>query len=313
MMRNRSDRRARGDPPVGGARGAEREDAGATPGAGGTATVPGVIDRRSFLTSTFAGGIALVVAACSGSASKSQTVTTRPRTPSTLPPTTAATTTTPAPTTTTADPGTPARFVERGTSALPPRVALTFHTGLGDPGLVLRLLDAAKTATVPMTLMVIGHWLETYPAVASAINASGNEIGNHTYSHQALLQLSPAQAQLEIQRGADVLQRLLGTKGLWLRPSGTEVSATSAVVDAAAGKVGYPVVLGFDVNPTDNGDPGAAAVEQRVLAAMKPGSIVSLHTGHRGTIDALGPLAASIRARGYDLVKVSDIVNPGRE
>ena len=196
---------------------------------------------------------------------------------------------------------------------MPPRVALTFHTGLGDPGLVLYLLDEGKAATMPMTLMVIGRWLETYPAVASALTADGHEIGNHTYSHQALLRLSPAQAEAEIRRGAQVLQHLLGTKGLWLRPSGTEVSATTPVVDAAAGKVGYPVVLGLDVNPTDNGDPGAAAVEQRVLAAMKPGSIVSLYSGHQGAIDALGPLAAAIRAWGYELVKVGDIVDPGRE
>ncbi|MCU1458104.1 MAG: polysaccharide deacetylase [Actinomycetia bacterium] len=270
-----------------------------------------MIDRRDFLTSAFAASLAVVAAACSGSSSKERAATTRPRSPSTVPPTTA-TTTTPAPTTTTTDPGTPARFVERGTAASPPRVALTFHTGLGDPGLVLDLLHAGTAAAVPMNLMVIGQWLESNPTVATELVQGDHEIGNHTYSHRALLQLSPAQALIEIQRCADVLQRLVGTKGLWLRPSGTETSQTSAVVNAAAGQAGYPVVLGFDVDPTDNADPGAAAVQQRVLATMQPGSIVSLHSGHRGTIDALAPLAASIRARGYELVKVSDIVNPAR-
>ncbi|MCU1457807.1 MAG: polysaccharide deacetylase [Actinomycetia bacterium] len=173
-----------------------------------------------------------------------------------------------------------------------------------------RLLDVGRAASVPMTLMVIGGWLEANPAIASALTADGHEIGNHTYSHGTLLQMPAGQAYTEIQRCADVLQRLLGTRGLWLRPSGTDVSSTTPVVNDAAFRAGYGVVLGFDNDPHDYQDPGAAAVQQRVLASLQPGSIVSMHSGHQGTIDALEPLVAAIRSRGFELVKVSDIVTP---
>lgn len=189
-------------------------------------------------------------------------------------------------------------------------MALTFHTGLGTSGLVRPLLDAGRAVSAPMTLMVIGAWLEANASIAGALTADGHEIGNHTYSHGALLRMPPTQAFTEIQRCSDVLQRFLGTRGLWLRPSGTEVSSTTAVVNAAAGRAGYRVVLGFDVDPHDYQDPGATAIQQRVLAALQPGAIVSLHSGHQGTVDALEPLVAAIRARGYQLVKVSDIVVP---
>lgn len=257
------------------------------------------------------GTLAVVAAACSSSGSRAKSgssVSTSPAS-TTTPTTSPASTTMSAPTTSTA-PGGPARFVERGATTSPPRVALTFHTGLGTAGLVKPLLDAGRAVSAPMTLMVIGSWLEANPSIAGALTADGHEIGNHTYSHAALLQLPPAQAFTEIQRCADVLQRLLGTRGLWLRPSGTEVSSTTAVVNEAAGRAGYRVVLGFDVDPHDYQDPGATVIQQRVLAALQPGAIVSLHSGHRGTVDALEPLVAAIRARGYQLVKVSDVVAP---
>ncbi len=268
-----------------------------------------MIDRRTFLTGALTGTLAAVAAACSGSGSsaRSSASSTSTTTGPTTAATTAAPTTTVAPTTTAA-PGGPARFVERGSVDAPPRVALTFHTGLGTAGLVKPLLDAGRAVSAPLTLMVIGSWLEANPSIASALTADGHEIGNHTYSHGTLLQMPAAQAYSEIQRCADVLQRMLGTRGLWLRPSGTEVSSTTAVVNEAAGKAGYRVVLGFDVDPHDYQDPGAAAIQQRVLAGLQPGAIVSLHSGHRGTVDALEPLVGAIRARGYQLVKVSDIV-----
>jgi hypothetical protein len=37
---------------------------------------------------------------------------------------------------------------------------------------------------------------------------------------------------------------------------------------------------------------------RRVAAGLHPGAIVSLHTGHAGTVAALGPILAAVRARG---------------
>ncbi len=56
---------------------------------------------------------------------------------------------------------------------------------------------------------------------------------------------------------------------------------------AAAGRVGYRTVVAFDVDPADYRDPGAALVASRTLAAVQRGSIVSLHLGHEGTVQAL--------------------------
>jgi peptidoglycan/xylan/chitin deacetylase (PgdA/CDA1 family) len=114
----------------------------------------------------------------------------------------------------------------------------------------------------------------------------------------------------EVDRCRDVIQRLTGAGGRFFRPSGTangtDVPAPG-VIDVAQA-AGYQTVVGFDVDPADYQDPGAAVVSQRTLAAVQPGSIVSLHFGHSGTIDALPSIISGLRARGLTPVTMSSLL-----
>jgi peptidoglycan/xylan/chitin deacetylase (PgdA/CDA1 family) len=79
---------------------------------------------------------------------------------------------------------------------------------------------------------------------------------------------------------------------------------------AAAEASGYNLVLGYDVDPSDNLDPGASAVASRVLAAVRSGSIVSLHLGHVGTVEALPHILSGLRSRGLKAVTVPRLLAP---
>lgn len=214
-------------------------------------------------------------------------------------------TTSPRPATTVAPvvPIGPARFIQSG----PKRkaVALTFH-GSGDLDLAQRLLDGAKRARAPITVFAVGQWLEANPQMATAIQAAGHELANHTYTHPALKGVSRAALVREITNCRDVLKRETGSAGRWFRPSGTDIP-TQAMLDEA-GAAGYPVVVGYDIDPFDYQDPGAPAVLQRVKAALHPGAIVSLHTGHTGTVEAFEPVVAAVRAAGLEPVLLRDLL-----
>jgi peptidoglycan/xylan/chitin deacetylase (PgdA/CDA1 family) len=128
---------------------------------------------------------------------------------------------------------------------------------------------------------------------------AGLELANHTYSHPAFLSLTPDAMRAEIERCRDVIVRLTGYPGALFRPSGTDDGTApppDAVLDAAA-ETGYRTVLGFDVDPHDYADPGADAVVRRTLAAVKPGSIVSLHFGHPGTVEAMPRILDGLEER----------------
>jgi peptidoglycan/xylan/chitin deacetylase (PgdA/CDA1 family) len=187
-------------------------------------------------------------------------------------------------------------------------VALTFH-GAGDPALATHLLGEVEAAGAHVTVLAVGSWLEQQPQMAKRILDGGHELGNHTYSHLTMPRLSSTVDDSEITRCADVLRRLTGSQGRWFRPSGT-VHATAAIL-AAAGRAGYPNCLSYDVDPSDYADPGAAKVVARVLAGVRPGSIVSLHLGHAGTVQAMPHILEGLRARGLPAVTMSSLMNVG--
>lgn len=253
------------------------------------------LGRRSFLAGAVAaiGGLA-VACGDGGSEARPAASTALPTDPTVTPPTTPVTT--PAPTATTIPPA--ARFVVTGPTA-DNRVALTFHTN-GDLELASQLLAVLATRRVTMTSFVVGNWLETTPDWAKVLLDGGHELANHTYTHPTFGALSAVAMTDEIVRCRDALTRLGGSGGKYFRPSGTDDGTTSPgpVVLDVAGQAGYPVVLGFDVDPLDYDDPGADAVTQRTLATVKAGSIVSLHFGHPGTVAALPAILDGLDRKG---------------
>lgn len=187
-------------------------------------------------------------------------------------------------------------------------VALTFH-GAGDPALATRLLAEVEAAGAHVTVLAVGSWLDQQPQMAKRILDAGHDLGNHTYSHLTMPTLSSAVDDSEITRCAAVLRRLTGSQGRWFRPSGT-VHATAAIL-AAAGRAGYAICLSYDVDPSDYADPGAAQVAARVLAGVRPGSIVSLHLGHAGTVQAMPQILEGLQARGLRAVTMSSLMDTG--
>lgn len=186
------------------------------------------------------------------------------------------------------------------------QVALTFH-GAGDPQMVRRMIAALEPSGSKITVLAIGSWLAQNPRVAKELRDAGHELGNHTWSHQDMLGLSKAQVTTEVDRAAAELDRLTGSIGRWFRPSGTPRS--DADIRTAAVKAGYGACLLYDVDPLDYKDPGPAAVERRFAAQVRPGSIVSLHLGHEGTLAAMPTLLTTLKKKGLRAVTATELMS----
>ncbi|MFE0187491.1 polysaccharide deacetylase family protein [Streptomyces sp. NPDC058989] len=184
-------------------------------------------------------------------------------------------------------------------------VALTFH-GAGDPRLATALLGEAERGGAKVTVLAVGDWLDEQPTMARRILDGGHELGNHTMHHRAICALPAAEAYAEIVRCADRLRTLTGTIGSWFRPSQTR--RATALVTSLARKAGYPHVLSYDVDSLDANDPGAPAVRRTVLDSVGPGSVVSLHLGHAGTVAALPSILDGLRRRGLRAVTTTELV-----
>jgi peptidoglycan/xylan/chitin deacetylase (PgdA/CDA1 family) len=184
-------------------------------------------------------------------------------------------------------------------------VALTFH-GQGEPAIVGRLLNAIEKGGARVTVLAVGTWLTASPDLARRILAGGHELGNHTEHHADITRMTPARAHAEIDDCARTLRALTGSIGAWFRPSQTRHATATIRVQAA--RVGYPTCLSYDVDSLDYTDPGAAAVVGTTLKAIRPGSIVSLHFGHEGTVSAIAPLLRGLRSRGLTPVTMTELM-----
>ena len=197
-----------------------------------------------------------------------------------------------------------AAFITAGPSNSP-RVALTFHGG-GDAEIGAALLAAADAHRSPVTVFAVGTWAAANPDLARAFTRSGHELANHTQTHPALGTLERSAVAAEIVGCAETLRAVIGTPGRWFRPSST-VTATALMREESA-RAGYRTVVGYGVDPSDYTDPGPDEVIRATLADLAPGSIVSLHLGHEGTVAALAAIVAGARARGLEPVTVSTLL-----
>lgn len=184
-------------------------------------------------------------------------------------------------------------------------MALTFH-GRGDPGSATSLLTEAERAGARITVLAVGDWLDAQPQLARRILDGGHELGNHTMRHLDICSMSGKAAYAEITECADRLRRLTGGIGRWFRPSRAR-RATDQVLRLAR-KAGYPHVLSYDVDSLDFTDPGATAVRRTVLNAVRPGSVVSLHFGHAGTVAALPAILDGLHRRGLRAVTTTELL-----
>jgi peptidoglycan/xylan/chitin deacetylase (PgdA/CDA1 family) len=220
---------------------------------------------------------------------------------------TAPTATTVAPATTTALPsenGAPAKFINPG-SRDSGKVALTFHAA-GDAGRAGALLDVLKRSGTPITVFAVGSWVQANPKLMARIVADGHELANHTWSHGAMRTMASSTLLSEITKAAAAIKAVNGSAGHWFRPSQIEVP-TDAIL-AAAGKAGYGVSVGYDLDSLDFQDPGAAAVRKNVIDNVHSGNIVSLHFDHQNTIDALPAIIDHLKAKNLAPVTVSGLL-----
>jgi peptidoglycan/xylan/chitin deacetylase (PgdA/CDA1 family) len=183
-------------------------------------------------------------------------------------------------------------------------VALTFH-GDGSPELAQALLGEAEKADARLTVLAVGQWLAQYPQMAERVLKGGHELGNHTENHLDIDAMSESQAYDEIERCAQRLEQLTGSRGRWFRQSQAQHASNS--VRAAATRAGYGTLLSYDLDPLDYTDPGTTTIERNVLNKIHGGDVVSMHLGHPETVTALPVILAGLAKRGLRAVTASEL------
>jgi peptidoglycan/xylan/chitin deacetylase (PgdA/CDA1 family) len=192
-----------------------------------------------------------------------------------------------------------------------PLVALTFDDG---PSIyTAQVLDTLAEYDIKATFFLIGRNVERYPELARRELAEGHAVGNHTYSHPMWAAIEDSRhLERELEGGALAIQRATGFRPTLFRPPH---GWRSPWMVQLACRDGYTVVT-WSVSPDDWRRPPAQVIANRVLQQVRPGMIVLLHDGldmrvsppMRNTLDALPALIEGLRAKGYRLVTVPELM-----
>jgi len=184
------------------------------------------------------------------------------------------------------------------------RVALTFDDG--PTSYTSRILDLLEGERVPATFFVVGRNVAGREDLLLRMLRNGDMIANHSYTHVDLSKASAA-ALRQIDDTQDAIEAATGFTPCLLRPP---YGRTSRKLLGALARRHLTGTL-WSVNPRDFLRPGTAAISQRVLDGVRHGSIILAHDGggdRSQTVAALPSIIATLKARGYTFVTVTELL-----
>jgi peptidoglycan/xylan/chitin deacetylase (PgdA/CDA1 family) len=152
------------------------------------------------------------------------------------------------------------------------------------------------------TFFMIGEQVtSTYGATILRELREGDVPGDHSYTHPDLTRSAGVRGQLQSTIAA--IRAQSGYTPCVFRPP---YGAVNGSVAQTARSLGLATVT-WNVDPSDYLQPGSARIEQRVLAQVRPGSIIISHDGGgpRGqTLAAYPAIISALRSRGYRIVTI---------
>jgi peptidoglycan-N-acetylglucosamine deacetylase len=207
-------------------------------------------------------------------------------------------------------------------------LAITFDDG-PDPEWTPKILDVLKAKQAPATFFLIGIQADKFSDLTERIYREGHEIGNHTFTHPDISNISHRFMQLELNLTERLFASRLGMRTILFRPpysidqepdTEDQVRPLEITQD-----MGYTTV-GNKIDPSDwreNPHRSAEQISADVLAHLPPcapndqrcGNIILLHDGggdRRETVRALPMIIDGIRARGYQIVPVYQLLGKTR-
>jgi peptidoglycan/xylan/chitin deacetylase (PgdA/CDA1 family) len=191
-------------------------------------------------------------------------------------------------------------------------VALTFDDG-PSPVYTPQIIALFKLYQAHGTFFVMGHRVEQYPGLVLRLIKAGHEVGNHSFSHPRLTKTGQLSREQELERTCVALD-LLGCPhtSRCFRPP---YSAYDDRLKAYLAHTHRRLVL-WSIDSGDWRGLAAPAIIKNVLSRVRNGAIIIFHDSDENTqadrhptVEALRTILPALKAAGYRMVTVSELLN----
>ncbi len=186
-----------------------------------------------------------------------------------------------------------------------PKVALSFDAAWGNED-TNEILDILKKHDVHVTFFMTGGWIESYPEDVKTILAAGHDLGNHSENHKHMTQLSLTECKDEVMKAHKKVKELTGYDMFLFRPPYGDYDNNVIKSVEACGY--YPIQ--WDVDSLDWKDYGTDSIIKTVCQHkhLGNGSIILCHNGAKYTASALDAMITQLKADGYEIVPISELI-----
>jgi peptidoglycan-N-acetylglucosamine deacetylase len=217
----------------------------------------------------------------------------------------------------------PYRVARYGSS--PDKVSLTFDDG-PDPEWTPKILDVLKQERAPAAFFLIGIQADKFSDVTNRIYREGHEIGNHTFTHPDISNISRGfMRTFELNLTEELFASRLGIRTILFRPP-YSIDAEPDTEDQVrpletTQDMGY-ITVGDKIDPNDWRDNPRHSADQivaDVLDHLPPcapndihcGNVILMHDGggdREQTVLALPRIIAGVREKRLRIVPLSELL-----
>lgn len=139
--------------------------------------------------------------------------------------------------------------------------------------------------------------------ILAVLSEAGHLIGNHTYSHTNVCEVSEAEMLTEIGKTNDLLENLTGVRPQFFRPP------YGCKNESLEQRTGMFWVF-WHVDTLDWQSQNTERIYAEVVKNVKENDIILMHDAYPTTVEAVRQLIPVLREMGYTFVTVDQLVEP---
>lgn len=167
-----------------------------------------------------------------------------------------------------------------------------------------KIIETLDKCNVKATFFMVGEWVDKYPEYVKKLSDKGHEIANHSNTHAHVNDLNYDDNVKEIQKCTEKIEKITGKKTLLYRCPYGEYNDT--VIKAAMDN-NYKVVQ-WSIDTLDYQGLDESQMWDRINKNLQNGSIILMHSGTDNTANSLEGIIKNIQNKGYNIVKISELV-----
>lgn len=186
-------------------------------------------------------------------------------------------------------------------------IYLTFDCGY-ENGNMLDILEALKKHHAVGTFFVVGNFLETCPELVKTMTEEGHIIGNHTYHHPDMSQISSKESfEKELKSVESLYQEITGeTMSPFYRPPQGKYSTANLQMASELGYKTFFWSLAY-VDWLEDQQPTEDEAFDKLLTRIHPGAVVLLHSTSATNAQILDELLTKWEEMGYHFAPLSEL------